>query len=236
MMEGHFVIAISTSCPTPQHRRFTAAHEIGHYHLDGHVEQMFAGGIAWVPSTGSHFQDGANQVEREADFFASELLMPESMVRPLVRGTPTLRQVRSVASRCDVSFSAAAITLASLTGDPLAIIVSKDGVVEWPAFSPALSRYPWARARLNGEWAPRGSGAHRLARDRAAVEEGAVIDDERLLCEWFPGAPREAEVVEESMGLGRYGRVLTVLRPGALPDPDAEQEREWRGGRASDYE
>lgn len=236
MIDGHFVIAISTSCPTPQHRRFTAGHELGHYHLDDHVEQMFAGGIAWVPSTGSHFQSGSNQVEREADFFASELLMPESLVRPLVRGPPALRQVRSVASRCDVSFSAAAITVARLTGDPLAIIVSKDGVVEWPAFSPALSAYPWARARIKGEWAPRGSGAHRLGRDRSAVEEGAVIDDECRLCEWFPGAPPNVEVVEESMGLGRYGRVLTVLRPGELPDPDDEQEREWWGRRTRDDE
>lgn len=231
LMEGRFVIAISLDCPTPQHRRFTAAHELGHYHLDGHVEQMFARGISWVPSTGSHFQDGANQVEREADFFASELLMPEPLVRPLVRGTPTLRQVRNLASRCDTSLSAAAITVTRLTGEPLAIIVSKGGVVEWPAFSPALAAYPWARPRLKGAWAPPRSGVRRLGQDRAAVEEGATIDDEGLLCEWFPGAPSKVEVVEESIGLGRYGRVLTVLRPGGLPDPDDEQEREWHERR-----
>jgi hypothetical protein len=108
--------------------------------------------------------------------------------------------------------------------------------VEWPAFSPALAAYPWARARLKGEWAPRASGAHRLGHDRAAVQESVVIEGECLLCEWFPGAPSKVEVVEESMGLGRYGRVLTVLRPGALPDPDDEQEREWRGMRGRDDE
>jgi hypothetical protein len=29
---------------------------------------------------------------------------------------------------------------------------------------------------------------------------------------------------------------LTVLRQGPLPDPDSEREREWRGGRARDYD
>jgi hypothetical protein len=116
-------------------------------------------------------------VEREADFFACELLMPETLVRPLVRGVPSLRQVRSLATKCDVSFSAAAITVARLTGEPLAIIVSMEGVVEWPALSPALSTYPWALLRLKGAWAPRGSGAHRLGHDRAAVEQNAVIEE-----------------------------------------------------------
>jgi hypothetical protein len=233
-VQGRFVIAISPNCPTPQHRRFTVSHELGHYHLDGHVEQMFAGGADWVVSTGSHFQGGANQVEREADFFASELLMPETLVRPLVRGVPSLRQVRSLATRCDVSFSAAAITVARLTGEPLAIIVSRNGVVEWPSFSAALSAYPWVLLRLKGSWAPRGSGAHRLGQDRSAVEQNAVIEEGGLLCDWFPSAPRDVEVVEESIGLGRYGRVLTVLRPCDLPDPDEEQERDWRRMRGRD--
>jgi hypothetical protein len=233
-VQGRFLIAVSTECPTPQHRRFTAGHELGHYHLEGHVEQMFAGGIEWVASTGSHFQAGATPVEREADFFASELLMPEPLVQPLVRGVPSLRQVQSVARKCDVSFSAAAITVARLTGEPLAIIVSKDGVVEWPSLSNALSAYPWARLRLKGAWAPRGSGADRLGADRAAVEQNETIEEGGLLCGWFPDAPRDVEVVEESIGLGRYGRVLTVLRPGDLPDPDEEQERDWRRMRGRD--
>ena len=219
---------IVNSCPTPQHRRFTAGHELGHYHLEGHVEQMFAGGTKWVMSTGSHFHGQADQVEREADFFASELLMPEPMVKPLVKGIPSLRQVRSIAARCDVSLSAAAITVARLTGEPLAIIVSREGVIEWPSLSPALSAFPWALLRLKGAWAPRGSGAYRLGHDRGAVEENAVIEEGGLLCNWFPDAPRDVDVVEESIGLGRYGRVLTVLRPGDLPDPDEEQERDWR--------
>lgn len=52
------------------------------------------------------------------------------------------------------------------------------------------------------------------------------------MCEWFVDAPRSTQVVEEAIGLGSYGRVLTVLRPEGLPDPDEEQERAWSRQRA----
>ena len=45
------------------------------------------------------------------------------------------------------------------------------------------------------------------------------VQAEGLLCEWFVDAPRGTHVTEEAVGLGSYGRVLTVLRPEGLPDP-----------------
>src|SRR5690349_1578475 len=38
-----FGIVVSNACPTMGHRRFTLAHELGHYHIEGHVEQLFRG-------------------------------------------------------------------------------------------------------------------------------------------------------------------------------------------------
>ena len=35
---------------------------------------------------------------------------------------------------------------------------------------------------------------------------------------WFPKCETGAELAEESVGLGRYGRVLTVLSAEELPD------------------
>ena len=35
-----FGIVVSESCPTSGHRRFSLANELGHYNLDGHLEQM----------------------------------------------------------------------------------------------------------------------------------------------------------------------------------------------------
>lgn len=232
-LDGAFHIVISSLCPTPGHRRFTAAHELGHYHLPKHVERMFSGGVKLVASTGAHFQDGASDVEREADHFASELLMPERLIKPFLRGRPSLAVTRAVAAACDVSLTSAAITMARLTGDPVIVLMSHRGNVEWPSIGSALRPYPWARVKMKSEQAPRGSCTRRLAENPDAILDGKEMERESLLCEWLPGAPSWVTVQEEAVGLGAYGRVLTILRPKRLPDPDEEQEREWREMRDS---
>lgn len=230
-LDNAFHIVISSLCPTPGHRRFTAAHELGHYHLPKHVDRMFSAGVTLVASEGGHFQDGASDVEREADHFASELLMPERLIRPLLRGRPSLAVARAIATACEVSLTSAAISMARLTGDPVVVLMSHRGTVEWPSIGSALRSYPWARSKMKGEQAPRRSCTRRLAENPGAVLDGAEMGQDSLLCEWLPGAPSWVEVQEEAIGLGTYGRVLTILRPKRLPDPDEEQEREWRGMR-----
>lgn len=51
-----------------------------------------------------------------------------------------------------------------------------------------------------------------------------------MLSEWFEGSPH-VSLGEEAMGLGGYGRVLTLLTCDSLPDAD---DWEDRGGQASD--
>lgn len=57
-------------------RRFTAAHELGHFLL--HADRM-TGFIA--DATISETDDGAGDLEPEANRFAAELLMPEEVIR-----------------------------------------------------------------------------------------------------------------------------------------------------------
>jgi len=57
-------------------RRFTIAHEIGHFVL--HPERC-------RPERGGAVNEAGRMEEREADAFAAELLMPEHLVREAVR-------------------------------------------------------------------------------------------------------------------------------------------------------
>ena len=57
-------------------RRFTIAHEIGHFVL--HSERC-------RPERGGAVNEAGRREEREADAFAAELLMPERLVREAVR-------------------------------------------------------------------------------------------------------------------------------------------------------
>jgi hypothetical protein len=112
------------------------------------------------------------------------------------------------------------------------VFVSKDGVLEWPALSAALEDYPWAKVKVTGAWVPPRSATSRLARDTNSIGRGEDLENEGWLCEWFDRAPDSVEVVEEALGLGAYGRVLTIVTPGQMPDPDEEQERSWRRQRS----
>lgn len=234
-----FGIIVSSACPTPAHRRFTIAHELGHYHVDGHVEQLFASGNTVAPSLGGHFRNQRDPVEVEADAFAGELLVPTAFARSLLDGAPVgMHAVLRLRDAFDVSLSCAAIRLAQLADEALVVVLSKDGVVEWTARSAALwEQGGWARRSWKQEWTPRGSGTRRLAGDAARRRSGADDASELLACEWCEGAPPTAMAIEESVGLGEYDRVLTVVRFPDLPDPDTtylraqREEREERMAR-----
>src|SRR5688500_1035414 len=80
-----FRIVLATTCPTEGHRRFTLAHELGHFHLDGHLEVLFDRGVNVHMSNDNHFRAMRRPwFESEADAFASELLMPATQAADVV--------------------------------------------------------------------------------------------------------------------------------------------------------
>lgn len=234
-----FGILVSTACPGDGHRRFTIAHELGHYHLPGHVQKLFPHeGDGNAVSLGGHFRDRKDPLEVEADYFANELLMPERLVRPVIRRVGEgLSAISTLASEFRTSMSAAAIRYASVTGEPVAVLLSRDGVIEWTSISAALWEHRWARATMKKVWAPRGSGTRRLSLTPDRVRGGEEDSDSMLLCEWLSGAPSAVQVTEEAIGLGAFGRVLTVLTAQDLADPDDddESERDPDDGRTHDW-
>jgi Zn-dependent peptidase ImmA (M78 family) len=236
---NQFGIAISSTCPGEGHRRFTIAHELGHYHIPGHVEKLLPGNDDRnALSLGGHFRTRKDPVEVEADAFANELLMPDRFVRGVIRMAGSgLAAVRTLATTFCASLTAAGIRYASVTGDPVAIIISYKSVVEWAAISSSLRAHRWGNRTLKKEWAPRGSGTRRLAAAQDRIRRGEVDTDSMLLCEWFEGAEGDIETVEEAVGLGNYGRVMTVLTAVDLGEPEADDgsEENLDDGRTHDW-
>ena len=214
---GEFVILVSASCPTVGNRRFSAGHELGHYHLPDHLEALL--------SFGSHYsgppESTTDPLEREANAFASELLMPEPLVRPIVANSDIgWNSVQAIAEHCETSLVSAAIRYVQLSPDPVAIIVSHGGTIEFSSVSTSLWDYPGvARSKpQRGDALVRGTAAYRLAGSPEKIREVAEDSDTAGLELWFPKCETGAELAEESVGLGRYGRVLTVLSAEELPD------------------
>ena len=226
-----FGVMVSKDCFGERHRRFTVAHELGHYHLPDHLERLLPPGTDLAVSLAGNFRSGKDPIEVEADLFANELLMPEKLVRPVVKSALAgLPAVRLLADTCDTSLSSAAVRYAALSDDPIAVLLSKDGVIEWASRSSALWEHSWSRSSWKKDWAPSGSATQQLAHNPARVAGGEMATSSCLLCEWIPSAPTNIEVQEDAVGLGSYGRALTVLYVPELPDADDSVDSDSRDG------
>lgn len=216
-----FGLMVSKDCFSDHHRRFTIAHELGHYHLPDHLERLLPHGCDIAVSLAGNFRSSKDPFEIEADIFANELLMPEKLARPIMKSSAAgLPAVYALADACETSLSSAAVRYAALTDDPIAVLLTNNGVIEWVARSGALWQHPWARANRKKDWAPRGSATKQLANDIPRVHAGETATTSCLMCEWFADAPSAIEVQEDAVGLGSFGRVLTVLHAPDLSDVD----------------
>ncbi len=101
----------------PNRQRFTLAHELGHYLLHRGWTQVF------VDASTMYFRDGLtaegiDRMEIEANAFAAELLMPENVLRDVVRHQSLDafddRAVQSLAVEFGVSVRALTIRLTKL--------------------------------------------------------------------------------------------------------------------------
>ena len=75
-----FGIMYATHIDNDGFQRFSIAHEIGHYVLDGHVNHIFPSGDG-LHTSEAGFISG-DPFELEADHFAAGLLMPEPSLFP----------------------------------------------------------------------------------------------------------------------------------------------------------
>ena len=224
---GEFLILVSPDCPTSGHRRFTIAHELGHFHLPGHVEEMFAGGgDAVVPSVAGHFRGGATEIERESDWFASELLAPGGWATPHVEALdPCVGSLKALAAEFDTSLTMMALRYCELSDEPVAAVLSKGGIVEWTVGSERLREHRWSWSLRPGDPLPAGTVSAALGKDRKAVGRMEERSGMGPLCSWFERGPEDFGVEEDALGLGASGRLLSFLVVPDLPEP-AELEGE----------
>lgn len=165
-------IVVRNSIREAGRKNFTIAHEIGHFVLPGHDHASVACTAAEIGDR----VDGSMEpeMEREANEFAAELLMPAELVEVIVRGAaPTLDMIEKIAREFGASLSAAALRFCDLAAEKCAVVWSTDGAIQWVKRSagfPFFLRKGWpveegtfAAACFAGEKVPgqpRGVPAH----------------------------------------------------------------------------
>lgn len=219
-----FAIAYATHLQNEGFENFSIAHELGHYFMPGHVEAVIQG------ENGMHVSragfNSNNKYEAEADRFAAGLLMPRHLFFPAIeKAGQGLVAIDALAILCKTSLHATAIRYTQCTRDPVAIIVSRGGIIDHCFMSEALKQLngiDWIKKR---EGVPRNTATFAFNQISTNVEYGIRVEETSNLQHWF-GGKRRIEISEDVVGLGRYGKTLTVLYDIDLPEPEDEEDED----------
>lgn len=131
--DSEFYIHINTKrgnkIDTPR-GRFTLAHELGHYFIDNHRNGLQRGLLEPHPSKNN--EEKHQKIEREADYFASCLLMPEERFRKdCLKRKFNFTIIEELAEKYQVSLTACAIRFADIGNHPIMIVYCEDNEVKW---------------------------------------------------------------------------------------------------------
>lgn len=189
--------------------RFSIAHELGHYYLPEHREQLLAGrshnSLAGFISN--------SQFEREADIFAAALLMPERWVLKAIKEHQrtkeflTLKDIIALANKCEASITSAAIRYAKYTAESCAIVLSKEGKIltHIPSDETTALGLKWVG---DNKAVPFETATGILAKTPSIREIETWSGHLKV---WYPSSKMDGEIWEEAFRLGNTGLILTLL-------------------------
>jgi len=225
----NFGILYSTHIPSKGFQNFSVAHELGHYFLEGHPEALLRTGVH--KSQANFMSDDPYEVE--ADYFASNLLMPERLFKAAAahvgKGLPA---IESLSRQCGTSLTATANRYVSCTDEVVAVVFSIGRRVKWALISPALQEVAGSNRIEKDDLLPPKGPTETFNEDQGRVREGARDEGLSDLQDWI-GGRHSIEMTEEVVGLGGYGRTMTVLSANEAVDveeleEEAEIEKSWR--------
>lgn len=189
-------IRVSSEDQYEHHKRFSIAHELGHFILHrGHAMQR-------VCSDEDMMNWYNTSEETEANFFAGELILPKSLIERRcdvkeVNFTP----IKQIANDFRTSLTATAIRFVRFCPESCAVVFSKDGRVKW--------------FYTSEEWWPYISRDGKLDERTLAYDffKGVALPDKPVGVDadaWV-GGDGLSELVEHSIGSKYLNFVLTIL-------------------------
>ena len=221
-----FGIMYATNIPSRGFQKFSIAHELGHYFIDGHIDALLAKGAHY--SRAGFFS--TDPFEQEADYFAAAFLMPErAFRRELDRYDAGLASVEGLCKLCETSLTATAIRYAGLTRDAVAVILSSGDTIDWCFMSDGLKEAKGISWIRKGTPVPLVTVTASFNGQAENVRAGKRDTGDGKLSDWMSG-DHVYRVREEVVGLGHYGRTLTVLtcatlaKEDRLADDDEDEE------------
>jgi Zn-dependent peptidase ImmA (M78 family) len=202
-----FGIMYATNISSRGFQRFSISHELGHYCIEGHPDALLSSG---VHQSRAGFVS-ADPFEQEADHFAAALLMPERAFRRAIEDHDAgLACIEALRRECETSLTATAIRYSTLTRDGVAVLLTGGQTIDWCFMSDGLKQAKGLAWLRKGTPVPPGTVTANFNARPENVRTGQRDSGDGRLNDWMDGE-RVYQVTEEAVGLGQYGRTLTVL-------------------------
>lgn len=176
-------------------KKFTIAHELGHFYLPWHSELMFGCNINEMD-----FKIDYAPREKEANLFAAELLMPEKSFKSYFIGEIDYSTVSSLADMFEVSFQAALSRCIDLANEDCIIICSSNRRIKWFRATEYFPLFVNTK-KINEISAAEDLYDSKTLRIKKIEEPGYV---------WFSNAD-DRDIVEESIIFPNYNEVISII-------------------------
>lgn len=182
-------------------KRFSIAHELGHFELHADQEPI----LLCSKSDMSDWR-GYKKKETEANEFASALLMPEELFTPrIILKKPTIKLIRNLASVFNTSLTATAVRYIQLTKEPCALIYSVDKKIKW--YFKTERDFPYWMKKC-GENVAEESFAYDAFDGKGGNEKGNLVEP----LAWLNSSSySNVNLYESTIYLEYYNATLTLL-------------------------
>lgn len=224
---NEFGIGYPTHINNEGFKRFSVGHELGHYRLPGHPEAV-------IDAKGKHLSRAgfvtSDRYELEADHFSAALLMPRRQFTEALSKLPVgLRCIEPLKTLCITSIEATAIRYTQCNSNPVAVIRSNGNRIDYAFMSDALRDFHGLTWIKKNTPVPPETETAEFVRDTSQISNGGRVVGKSDLSDWFGG--RSQQIGEEVLGLGQYGKVITVLtgmeNPDETEDDEADMTDSW---------
>lgn len=195
--------------------RFTFSHELGHYFIIEHRHALQRGENLHHLSQ-SHFSSKII-IEKEADLFATHLLMPSFLFNPLLkrkRAKKGIEEILFLKTKLNTSITSTALRyIKSNIHDYAMIIWNNEGKRQWYWTSDKFYNLKLGYAIEDAKSLGRKSATYEVLRNK---ENSGIKKVGSTVSTFFPkvvaNSRRNAILHEEAISLGEYG-VLTLIYP-----------------------
>lgn len=199
--------------PSSGRSRFTFCHELGHYFLDEHRNALITG--ASQPHKSTIDFNSNLKVEREADFFAANLLIPRMyLAKKIGKSKLSADFVLKIVDHFGSSVTSTAIRILKLDHFPFLLLKSENGKILWSWPSKQLKdkglKYPIKQfGSLN-------KGSLTRTYSKVKIDSLTILRQGTTASAWFSWIDERSSknivMIEEIISLGEYG-ILTLVYP-----------------------